>query len=137
MGSNPIFGTRPATRSTWGRGNLAIRLATLGLLVALTFGGCGLGQPAGSTVGCATDLIDGQLTAAGSGLSIGGLPVRWWNGWTVRTEAGRLVVADEMGRTRAGAGDTVRLGGGHIGDAWIACPDVFVYGDSTPAGSAG
>jgi len=114
---------------------LAVRLATMTLLVGLSVAACGTG-PSGTLAAGACPLSEttGVLTADGDRLGLGHQPVRWPNGWTVRAEAGRLVVSDQGGRTRAGAGDMVRLPGGNGGDGWIACPDVRVLSPSAPDG---
>lgn len=117
---------------------MMIRLAMMTLLVGLSVAACGTG-PSGTLVvgGCPLSETTGVLTADGDRLEIGHQPVRWPSGWTVRTEAGRLVISDQGWTTRAGAGDMVRLPGGNGGDAWIACPGILVLSPSVPAGSAG
>ena len=117
---------------------LTIRLACAAILIGLSVGACGAG-PSGTVMPAACPLSEtsGVLTADGDRLGIAHLLIRWPDGWTVRQAAGRLVVADQGGTTRAGAGDLVRLPGGNAGDAWIACPDLQVLSPSAPAGSAG
>jgi hypothetical protein len=117
---------------------LTIRLAFAAILIGLSVGACGTG-PSGTVIPAACPLSEtsGVLTADGDRLGVGHQPIRWPDGWNLREDTGRLVIEDQAGTTRAGAGDLVRLPGGNAGDAWIACPDLQVLSPASPVGASG
>ena len=87
----------------------AVALAVLAL--PWTLAGCG----------CPTALLAGELVRDGETLAVDvgdGTPrhVRWPFGYGVRSDGAHLVVTDILGSIKAREGDTVRLGGGQVGD---------------------
>ena len=106
-----------------------MRRATMAItFIAVTGGGLGA-----CSLGCPTALAEGTLvetsrTTLGVRSAFGGgvIEVRWPLGYGVRTDGGRLVLADGLGSVVARQGDTVSMGGGDADGVFAACGPVAV-----------
>jgi hypothetical protein len=92
-------------------------------------------EPAPTQLACMAALLDGVLIADprwGVAVQVAsGGPIHkviWPNGFTARTEGGRLALLDRDGHVVAHTGDRVQVSGGEGGadDAWFACDGTIV-----------
>lgn len=101
--------------------------AVLSLSIVSSVSGC--------EMGCPTGLAEGVLVADGQNLVLEAATgqrntVVWPSGYSVRADAGTLVLADRLGSIKAREGDMIGVGGGvgsdglfrGCGDVWIVSP---------------